>query len=181
MHKPLFSLPCLSVCLSVCVSVMQHYSKCNERIMVKNYGGVPGGNMVIRFWLWSKSPCCLSNRQSGHFSTNHEWILMAFSLLYIALHWYTYELIEFVRWSGSPSWLSNLGIWAKWRYWAALAEVCALGVLLSLNVPWSKFDLRSWISLLFVITWTSNSYHVVNYFHWPWLVTLGGNRNKCVK
>ena len=39
---------CLSVFLSVCL--LATLLKSNERIMVKNYGGVPGGNMVIRFW-----------------------------------------------------------------------------------------------------------------------------------
>ena len=39
---------CLSVFLSVCL--LATLLKSNERITVKNYGGVPGGNMVIRFW-----------------------------------------------------------------------------------------------------------------------------------
>ena len=39
---------CVSVFLSVCL--LATLLKSNERITVKNYGGVPGGNMVIRFW-----------------------------------------------------------------------------------------------------------------------------------
>ena len=39
---------CLSVFLSVCL--LATLLKSNEQITVKNCGGVPGGNMVIRFW-----------------------------------------------------------------------------------------------------------------------------------
>ena len=39
---------CLSVFLSVCL--LATLLKSNERITVKNYGGVLSGNMVIRFW-----------------------------------------------------------------------------------------------------------------------------------
>ena len=57
------------------------------------------------------------------------------------------------------------------RSWTALVSECTMK-----QVYFTILD-----KFTFCYNMDSYSYYVVNYFHWPWLVTLGGNRHKCVK
>ena len=194
MHKPLFSLPCLSVCLFVCVSV----SNITQNVMNGLWWKIMEGSLVVTGWF--DFACPIGNLANSQQIMSGFWwhIYCSPALIYLSIDW-IYEVIWITKLSLQLGYMGKMRILSclSWglRAWSALASECTLKPkniifngtsaciqkTLLILLLLSKFALRSLISLLFVITWTCNSYHVVNYFHWPWLVTLGGIRNKCVK
>ena len=178
MHKPLFSLPCLSVCLSVCVSV----SNTTQNVMNGLRWKIMEGSRVVTWWFDFGSDrnhhaaCPIGNLAISEQIMSGFWWHFHYSpaLIYLSIDWIC-ELMWITKLTLQLGYMGKIRILSclSWglRSWSALVSECTMK-----QVCFTILD-----KFFFVITWTRNSYHVVNYFHWPWLVTVEGNRNKCVK